>query len=368
MTVVGPILGGFVTQYLGWRWTCWISLMLGGVALAFSCIMKETYAPVILRKKAARLRKETDDTRWWCRYDYKVPLKDTMKTNLSRPFVMAVLEPIWYVPSYHRNGHKSDLSDSIFWNLYIGVVYGILYLCFTSYPIVFGEIRGWSLGVSGLAFLGIGIGTIVTIVCEPFLRRMIQSHRKDPETGEVFPEAMVSAVCIGSILIPIGELWFAWTCSPASIPWPAPIAAGIFFGAGNTCVFIYSSNYITFSYGIFAASALAGNSLIRSILGGIMPLIATYMYDSLGPNWAGTLLGLLEVACIPIPFIFWKYGYKIRQKSIFIRSMQEDQRRLRGKREARDARNAILEDVIEGGVEPQDIEKGGAHTNIKVEE
>ncbi|KUL82940.1 hypothetical protein ZTR_10396 [Talaromyces verruculosus] len=347
--VVGPILGGFVTQYLGWRWTCWISLMLGGVALAFSCIMKETYAPVILRKKAARLRKETDDTRWWCRYDYKVPLKDTMKTNLSRPFVMAVLEPI-----------------CIFWNLYIGVVYGILYLCFTSYPIVFGEIRGWSLGVSGLAFLGIGIGTIVTIVCEPFFRRMIQSHKKDPETGEVFPEAMVSVVCIGSILIPIGELWFAWTCSPASIPWPAPIAAGIFFGAGNTCVFIYSSNYITFSYGIFAASALAGNSLIRSILGGIMPLIATYMYDSLGPNWAGTLLGLLEVACIPIPFIFWKYGYKIRQKSIFIRSMQEDQRRLRGKREARDARNATVEDVIEGGVEPQDIEKGGAHINIKV--
>lgn len=258
------------------------------------------------------------------------------------------------------------LSDSIFWNLYIGVVYGILYLCFTSYPIVFGEIRGWSLGVSGLAFLGIGIGTLITIACEPFFRRMIQSHKKDPETGEVFPEAMVSAVCVGSILIPVGELWFAWTCSPASIPWPAPIAAGIFFGAGNTCVFIYSSNYLTFSYGIFAASALAGNSLIRSILGGIMPLIATYMYNSLGPNWSGTLLGLLEVGCIPIPFIFWKYGYRIRQKSVFIRSMQEDQRRLKGKREARDASNRVTEDIAENSGEPQDIEKGGAH--VKVEE
>jgi MFS family permease len=89
-------MGGYVTQYLGWRWTCWISLILCVVALAFSCIMKETYAPVILRKKAARLRKETDDPRWWSRYDYKVPFKETMKTNLGRPFVMAVLEPIWY--------------------------------------------------------------------------------------------------------------------------------------------------------------------------------------------------------------------------------------------------------------------------------
>lgn len=71
--------------------------MLGGVALAFSIIMRETYAPVLLRKKAARLRKETGDSRWHSRYDYKVPLIETMKTNLSRPFVMLALEPIWYV-------------------------------------------------------------------------------------------------------------------------------------------------------------------------------------------------------------------------------------------------------------------------------
>jgi hypothetical protein len=185
---------------------------------------------------------------------------------------------------------------------------------------------------------------------------MIQKHKKDPETGEVYPEAMVSVICVGSLLIPIGELWFAWTCAPASIPWPAPIAAGIFFGAGNTAVFIYCSNYLTVSYGIFAASALAGNSLVRSILGGVMPLVGTYMYDSLGPNWSGTLLGLLEVGCIPIPFIFWKYGHKIRQKSAFIRMMQEDQMKLRGKRSARNA---------EGGVAVQDIEKGNARINVE---
>ena len=51
---------------------------------------------------------------------------------------------------------------SIFWNIYIAIIYGILYLCFVAYPIVFRDIRGWELGISGLAFLGIGIGTITT--------------------------------------------------------------------------------------------------------------------------------------------------------------------------------------------------------------
>lgn len=68
---------------------------MGGIALVFSIIMKETYAPVLLRKKAARIRKETDDPRWWSRYDNKAPLAQTMKTSLGRPFVMAVVEPIW---------------------------------------------------------------------------------------------------------------------------------------------------------------------------------------------------------------------------------------------------------------------------------
>ena len=190
---------------------------------------------------------------------------------------------------------------------------------------------------------------LITIACEPFVRRLINSHEIDPETGKVHPEAMVSFVCICSILIPVGELWFAWTCAPASIHWIVPLLAGIPFGAGNTGVFIYASNYLTYSYGMYAASALAGNSVIRSVLGGVLPLVGSYMYDSLGPNWSGTLLGLLEVAIIPIPFVFYKYGYKIRMKSNLILRMQEDKKKLEGKRARRAAG--------QGAARPNDEEK-----------
>lgn len=75
----------------------WIALILSGVALVFACIMKETYGPIILQKKAARMRKETGDSRWWCRYEQKASLSELLKINLGRPFVMAVTEPIWSV-------------------------------------------------------------------------------------------------------------------------------------------------------------------------------------------------------------------------------------------------------------------------------
>jgi hypothetical protein len=74
---------------------CWIALILSAVALVLAIILKETYAPTLLQQKAARLRKETDDSRWWSRYDQKTSLSETLALNLSRPFVMAVTEPIW---------------------------------------------------------------------------------------------------------------------------------------------------------------------------------------------------------------------------------------------------------------------------------
>lgn len=179
--------------------------------------------------------------------------------------------------------------------------------------------------------MGLAVGCFLVIGSEPLLRRMINSHKVDPDTGRVPPEAMVSVICAAAVLVPIGELWFAWTCTPP-VHWIWPILAGIPFGAGNTAVFIYASNYLAHSYGIYAASALAGNSIVRSTLGGALPLAGPAMYAKLDPHWAGTFLGLVQVAIIPIPVVFYKYGHKIREKSVLIQNMQRDKAQLDGKR------------------------------------
>jgi hypothetical protein len=189
---------------------------------------------------------------------------------------------------------------------------------------------------------------VMAIAAEPLLRKMINSHKVDPETGEVPPEAAVSAVCIAAVLAPVGQLIFAWTSAPASIHWIWSILAGIPFGAGNTIVFIYATSYMASCYGIYSASALAGNSVIRSFIGGTLPLAGPSMYTSLTPQWAGTLLGLLEVVLIPIPFVFYKWGKPIRQRSRLIRQMREDQERI-------DRRTRRLERRAGAG----DVEKAG---------
>ncbi|KAH7370005.1 major facilitator superfamily domain-containing protein [Rhexocercosporidium sp. MPI-PUGE-AT-0058] len=326
--VTGPLIGGFAAEYLGWRWTNWLVMILSGAGWIFCSSMQETYAPVILQRKAAKMRKETGDDRWWCRYDQRSSLFQMLKVNLSRPFILSFTEPILW-----------------FWNAYIAIIYGILYLCFVAYPLIYTGLRGWSLGFTGLAFIGIGVGTMLAIVTEPLARRVVNSHKKDPETGRVYPEASISIVCFASILCPIGQLWFSWTSVPITIHWIWPILAGVPFGAGNCLVFIYASNYIAGSYGIYAASALAGNSVVRSFVGGTLPLAGPKMYSAMSPQWAGTLLGLVQVALIPIPFVFYKYGDRIRARSPLIKQMREDAERIRKRAAAGDRRRQRKEDA-----------------------
>ncbi|PYH94360.1 putative MFS transporter [Aspergillus ellipticus CBS 707.79] len=289
--VYGPIIGGFVFEYLGWRWTNWIVLFVHG-----------KYAPVILRRRAANIRKETAVPKWWTRYDGADDLSKRLKPGLSRPFVMLITEPICYV----------------------AIVYGGLYLCFVAYPIAFQTERGWPPGIGGVSFIGIGCGALIAIACEPLFRRLINCHKKDPVTYTVPPETMASVVIIGAILLSVGQLWFAWTCTP-TVHWIVPILAGVPFGAGNACVFFYANNYMARFYGIYTASALAGNIFFRKILGACLPLAGPAMYATLGLNWASTLLGLVEVACTSIPVVFYFYGHRIRKASPIIQQMERMQ-------------------------------------------
>ena len=158
---------------------------------------------------------------------------------------------------------------------------------------------------------------------EPVLRCWIHSHPKDPETGVVPPEATVKPITVGAICLAVGQIWFAWTSTP-NVHWVVPILAGIPFGAGNAALFIYSSNYLAHSYGQYAASALAGNTVVRSILGAVLPLAGPSMYATLGLNWGGFLLGMAETICILIPFVFLYYGHRIRRSSPLIQQMQQE--------------------------------------------
>lgn len=60
------------------------------------------------------------------------------------------------------------------------------------------------------------------------------------------------------------------------------------------------------SYGIYAASALAAQTVSRSVLGFAFPLFSVDMYRNLGIHWATTILAFAAMLLAPVPFLFYK--------------------------------------------------------------
>ena len=299
--VIGPIMGGFITQsYLGWRWTAWMTLIMAALfgVIGFF-VIPETYGPLILSNRAAHLRFTTQN---WAlrskRDEQEVNLNDIVNRYLLRPFTMLVREPILVMIT-----------------LYMGLVYGILYLFFEAYPISFQEQRGWNDGVGALPFIGIIIGVALGSLFITILTKT-RFKRKFLKDGYVEPEERLLPMIVGSVLMPVGLFWFAWTSNP-NITWVPQALAGIPIGGGILMIFIQGLNYIIDVYLMHANSAIAANTLVRSFAGAGFPLFAGPMFHNLGVPWATSLLGFLCVVMVPVPILFLIYGKRIRKLSKF---------------------------------------------------
>ena len=116
-------------------------------------------------------------------------------------------------------------------------------------------------------------------------------------------------------------------------------------------MFLQLLNYIVDAYLMFAASAIAGNTFMRSLFACIFPLFAAYMFDGIGINWGMTLIGCVSALLVPMPFFFHFRGKNIRAKSKFAPApdIQLDKKR--------DEENALDSDDVTGG--NVDDEKNG---------
>lgn len=80
-------------------------------------------------------------------------------------------------------------------------------------------------------------------------------------------------------------------------------------------IFLPLFNYIIDTYLFIAASALAANTIVRSVFGAVFPLFANQMFEGLGPRWASSVLGFVALIMIPIPFVLIKFGPTLRARS-----------------------------------------------------
>ena len=297
----GPIVGSYITaSYLGWRWTAWITLILGATtSLLVWAVTPETFEPVLLCWKAQKLRHETGN---WALHakseEQKVDLQSIGSKYLTKPLRMILKEPILVIVT-----------------LYMTLVYGLLYLTFEAYPISFEMDRGWSAPIASLPFIGILLGILIACLVLALHSKLYYGPRLI-RTKKLNPEDRLPPMMLGSIILPVGLFWFAWTSHP-STPWPAQVVAGVFVGLGIILIFMAGVTYLVDVYLVNSASAIAVNTFIRSAAAAAFPLFATYMYDGLGVDWATSLLGFVSLALIPFPLLFWRYGKRVRSWSHF---------------------------------------------------
>ncbi|KAH8430863.1 MFS transporter [Aspergillus melleus] len=295
-----PFVGGFIaTSNLGWRWTMYISaiMIFSGFALVLF-FLDESYAPVILVRKAAIIRRQTHNWGIHAKQDeVEVEIKELLHNNFMRPIKMLISEPILLLIS-----------------LYISFIYGLMYALLGAYPVVFQGVYGMSIGVGGLAFIGLIIGELVGGVYILFLQSSYA--RKLAANGDKpIPEWRLPPAIVGAVAFTGGMFWFGWAGYKASTHWMAPVASGVLTGFGIFCIFLQCFNYIVDCYPTLAASTIAANTILRSAVGCAFPLFSRQMMENLGVQWAGTMLGCIAAVLIPIPVVFKAYGPWLRAKS-----------------------------------------------------
>ncbi|RAK97250.1 MFS transporter [Aspergillus ibericus CBS 121593] len=299
--LIAPFIGGFIVMNpsLGWRWTAYIPGIMGAAITVFvTLFLDETYVPVVLARKADRLRRETGDWSIHAVHDeVSFDLHAVVRDYFSIPLKMLVWDPIVLCMS-----------------LFGAFVYGLLYLFLTAYPIIFQKIHGMNPGVGGLPYLGVVIGLLLGAVgiaaTQPWM------ERKAERTGlEIMPEWRLPIAIPGATAFSGGLFWLGWTGYQPTTHWIAPTLSGLLTGFGLLTMFLPSLVYLVEARARKSASAVAAHTFLRSGAGGAFPLFATYMFNNMGVEWACTLLGCIGAVLVPIPVLLYVCGAQIRQKS-----------------------------------------------------
>lgn len=297
---VGPFVGGFLTEHLGYKWDFYFFLIYTGVMLLLVVIfVPETYEPLLLARKAQRIRKTTRNSNYYAPLE-RLPtgLAENIFLSSKRPFLILFQDPM-----------HTCLC------LYSGLILAVVYMFFIVFPMVFSEVYGFDYQGQGLAFLGITMGFLLITTTMPFFKKSYDK-RVAGNNGVAEPEIRLPLAILGSLLVPIGLFWFGWSARK-DVQFMVCIIGSAVFGLGVSYSFAGIITFTVDTYAIYSASALAGNSFVRSTMASAFPLFGGHMFTKLGTAWATSLLAFVSLAFVPLTISFFIYGLQIRTRSKF---------------------------------------------------
>jgi hypothetical protein len=201
------------------RWCFYVQIIWTFSILGCIILTPETFHPVLLSKKAAKMRKETGNKEYYSAFEKAregKTITGALATSLTVPWKLLFIDPMIAVLS-----------------LYTSLLQSILYMCFSAFPLVFGNNHGFNLRQIGLTFLGLLVGNVVACFCNPLWHRQWLGSiaKKKAIYGADYktePELRLPPAMVGGPMLTAALFWFAWTTFPF-VHWIVPIVATVFF-------------------------------------------------------------------------------------------------------------------------------------------
>lgn len=208
---------------------------------------------------------------------------------------------------------------------------------------------------TGLIPSAVGVGAVVGCVIFMWYDRFLsRAKARNAKWAYIEEYRRLPLACLGGPLYVVAIFFMGWTAFP-SVHWSIPALSGIPFGAGYLLNFMAMANYMADAYETYSASAMSASACTRSILGAMLPLATKPMFDRLGINWAYTLVGFLSLGVTVIPFVFIRYGVRIRESSKFCQELKRlKEANTQGPQPDRGVGRSCEVSVIH--VEPKDVE------------
>ncbi|KAF1978453.1 MFS general substrate transporter [Bimuria novae-zelandiae CBS 107.79] len=302
--VVGPIIGGFMAVRTTWRWMFWSTSAFQAVMIlvCFS-VFRETYAPLVLKRRAERLRKTTGNDRYKTAHQHLQEKKSVIQVltmALSRPLRLMLHHPVIQLAS---------LIEAFY--------YGILYLLLASFADLWTQHYHASVELSGIHYIAVAGGELAGsqlggYVLDAFYRRL---RNRDDADASLHPEHRLPLMFPGQLIGFLGLLIYGWTAQ-YHVHWIA-VDIGIFvacFGLQMSGMAMHA--YVIDAYAEHTSSAQAATQFLLSLTAFLFPLFAPILYRALGYGWGNSVLVAIGFFIgFPLMFSLWKCGRRWRKES-----------------------------------------------------